>query len=395
MAKYKIDVFDSHGNLKTAIFDFRSLRIQDTANNIGKWVIKSATPYKQPFEPLDFAIFYRDGVYVYGGQMVQYTESYDKTSGMWEWEVTGYGFNYLLKNVLLYPSDSVDAKFTDRYYTSSRVNAYAIADLINKNASESARLGNRPAVSDIISGAVNNCRTSPQNEQEPYRFTDLFKACQALAEDSIFILPHFDTATKKVTFYIENGNANPIIFHSENGAILSYKHTYTIPTYTNLIANYNDDQDDAWKNRADIYLLQNIVYPGFQRKEVFYKPSKEQFGGSYSTLTLQKIAKQASANYLPETDNYEVTVPPTLYSFGYDRENDAWTCDYKIGDPVEFIMPDITLNTQVKEMQIDVSYGKESLKIGFGTIKKGAFTGIYSNLYNLNLSVSKSDTGEN
>lgn len=396
MAEYKINVFDNLGNLKTTIFDFQSLSILDTANDVGKWSIKSKTPYKQPFAPYDSAVFYRDGVYIYGGPMHQFSEVYDKHSEMWSWEVSGYGFNALLKDVLIYPADQIDSAFTQRYYTSSNWNSSAITDLINKNASASARLNNRPKVSEIISGAVDLAGGTYVNNQEPYRFVDLLKTCQSLAGNDLFILPHFDEASKKVTYYVTRGNEKPIIFSFDLGSVYSYKHTYTTPTYTNLITSYNSDDNDIWALMYDKYLLDSSAGPVYRRKEVLYKPTKEQFGEVYDALTLSQIGTQAATNYIPETDSIEITVSPYEYVYGYDRTNNTsngWANDYKIGDPVKIILPNEELTVTVRQMKIDVSYGKESIAPGFGVITKGAFHGIYSNLKNLNLSVSNSNTG--
>ena len=396
MAKYEVRVLDMAGAEKGTILDFQSLSILDAANDCGSWKIKSRTPYRQPFEPYGFALFYRDGVYIFGGPMQKFSETYDPVLKSWEWEAIGYGFNALLKDVLIYPSDYTDPltdlQFVNRYYTISQYQSatYNITDLINKNCSDNSRLNSRDKPCYIISGAVmeNSVESSPEIS---YRFDNLLQACQALTGSYIFILPYFDTSTRKVTYYV-TGRAftDPIVFAADTLGVLSYKHSYDTPDTTALVMSYNADTANVWKDCYEKYL-----YNGAGRlREVLYKPTNEQLGGIYDRYKLVDVAGKAALDYIVNSEGMEITVDPSLYTYGYDRENGSWVCDYKMGDEVKIVLPDEEFAVRVRQMKFEVSYGKETITPGFGAITKGAFNGIYNNLKNVNISVTKADTEE-
>ena len=392
MANYEILIIDRYGELVTSFREFSSLSILDTANDVGKWEVRSRTPYRQPFPQSSFAIIFRDGVHIFGGPVNQITEEYDYATKIWTWQVSGYGFNAVLKNLLIYPSAFDNYAFTDRDFTATNViTRDLIVRLINENASYENHLNSHIPGYPLISGAK-AVSAGGGSSDLTCRFANLLTTCKDLATaNGLFILPIYDKTTGKVTFVVYGlPYVNQRIrFTADTGGVIPYSRTYTEPDVTRIVVSYNDDL--YWQNVYEAAVYQNVMpYPNFQ--ELFVKPSKEQV----AQTSLSDLAAQTAKEYAVDMVRYDITVNPDGYVYGYDfdSENDVFTTDYRIGDIVTIGLPGEEFTARIMQMKIDVAYGKETMTPVFGDVTRGKFNGIFANLRNLNSSVSKSDNTE-
>ena len=81
------------------------------------------------------------------------------------------------------------------------------------------------------------------------------------------------------------------------------------------------------------------------------------------------------------------------YGYSLDSSNNYIT-DYRIGDTIGFNINEEKFTGRVIGMEINVSYGKESMKPILGGVPKGKFKGILDNLKSLNQNRSKNDNTE-
>ena len=398
MANYQIHVLNYYGRPIAEILNFKTVSIMDQSNNIGSWRITARTIYRQPFEKNTFAVFYRDGVYIFGGPMHQVKETYDPKNKYWDWEVSGYGFNYILKSLLVYPAGLDDwPNLNAREFTSNTTPAATLYRLLTENTC--GILAGRSKPWDIVDGVLNLAAGTADNVSLTCRFANLLQTCQSMATaGGLYILPSYDLETQKITFVISGGadRSGSVIFSSDMSNVLSYSHTYTEPEYDYVLMSYNSD-DQSFGNEGPMwkFVAPEPIYPqhGINRRELFVKPTAEQFAGKlWIYATLADLAEQAAKENVVNPDGMNIQLASTgYYTYGYDMDDGAFTNDFQIGDTISVIVQDEKITARIMQMKIDVSYGKETMTPTLGDVTRGKFHGILSNLANLNSSTGKND----
>lgn len=399
MATYQIHVLNYAGRLIAEVLNFKSISITDQANNVGSWKITARTIYRQPFEKNTFAVFYRDGVYIFGGPMHQVKETYDPKNKYWDWEVSGYGFNYILKNLCVFPAGLDDwPNLSAREFTSNTTPAATIYRLINENVCNA--IAGRNTGWDIVSGVL-NIAGGTDTVSLTCRFANLLQTCQSMATaGGLYILTSYDLETQKVTFVVSGGTdrSGSVIFSSDMSNVLSYSHTYTEPEYDYILMSYNSD-DRSFANEGPMwkFAVKQPIYSehGINQRELFVKPTAEQFE-SYPTpwiyATIADLAEKAAKEKAVNPDGMNIQLASTgYYTYGYDMESGAFTNDFQIGDTISVIVQDEKITARIMQMKIDVSYGKETMTPTLGDVTRGKFHGILTNLANLNSSTGKND----
>lgn len=404
--QYRIDILDGYGDVRDTIYDFQSLHIIDIANGIGSWKIQSTSKTKCPFLPGNSIRVYRDNVYIYGGMFLNYEEEYLTKYSTWVWSASGANFLKILDWKIVQPECDSQRRFIDREFTMTNQNCpYIIYTLIHNNAEYGTGWGRWPGGFFLVDGASEIAPIQRPTASVSLRFENLLETVSALANNAdLFIIPFAvsrGSGRIGIWYGITCGNdcSDTVVFSDEYDQVRSFKHILTCPEYTDIIMSYNSEDEDTsgypmWKNQETENIPGLADWRGvYQVREIAIKPKKEDFGGTFSRSKLEELCEQEAKNTKIGSDCYEVEIDPTMstYTYGYDRTNNAFTTDYRIGDKIGFSVNGTKYTGRVTRMEFNVSYGKEIIRPTIGNVSRGKFNGIMNNLTNLNKSTAKTD----
>ena len=413
ISDYKIAVIDYTGAVRSYIDDFISLRTIDIENDSGSWQITHQSKERAVFQPGDSICVYRNGIIVYGGVFKNLEENYNVSSKSWSWKAPGAGFNEMLKWRRLYPG----YRNTDTDWIDHRTAAYkdisaivVIDDAIRNNLSYSGASSIHREIPGIRAvGNPANLTSESKPITGEYRYDNVYDVVTAAANaGGNTILPAYKESANQIIFYVTHGQdlSNSVIFY--NNDIISFKRILSMPEATHVVTSYNSKDGIyavMWLFSASARIPGSYSY-NWPNCEYFVKPQREEFryrgnpdaGYSFNKSQLlfiaEKYAKDMSAS--DESFEIELDVTNSLHiTYGYSLDaNYHYITDYRIGDTIGFNINEEKFTGRVIGMEINVSYGKESMKPILGGVPKGKFKGILDNLKSLNQNRSKNDNTE-
>ena len=408
MARYLIGIHNHAGELKTVLFDFKTLSIIDSRNDVGSWAITSQGRERAPFEAGDYIIVERDGVVIYCGILKELTEEYHKYSDSWFWKASGCNLNEFLKWKYIYPSvvfiDSEDwMRNRYREYTNAKPSDI-ISDIILKDVAYNSGYSRTPSGIEIVFSTTQTRIPSGYQERTidfiSYRFDNVFDTIMGLASDSdLSVIPFASGIDNTVVSYMISANydlSDSVVFSSELDQVDVFKRVTKAPDATHVIESFNSDQSDIYK----YYSAEGIGTPSDwersgQARELFIEPKEEDFNSTFTKARLTELCQTEAKSRTKETEGFEVTLNMTNCPFVYGITiPSSPPFDYTLGDTVGVMFQGTKYTARVNGIEFDVSYGQEKIKPTIGVQMKGKFNQILANLSNLSQSVNKKQNSQ-
>lgn len=408
-SEYYIRVVEYDGTFKSEIKDFQSLYILDTINDLGSWKLRSSSYEKCPIDASDYVYIFKGDMVIYFGVVTKITNEYILNEKSWHWEVTGTSFIGLLKYRTIFPSDVHTRKINNIYYPDCFQNRYRSFDneeavtiaatLINENVTPHPNPANLHEGIDIVAGC-----TGRQSAGHPvtteYRFEYLLEAIIPLLNYcGSHILVRFENSSQQKIYYeLTKGRdvSDHVIFSDVFRSITSFKEVDIEPAQLRIVASLNSTDarsvlsPEMWEYAAQDWFQKAPAKWTPHRREKFFVPDQKilaespyDFTESGLTLYTDMLARQNKAD---SGHGYEIelnTKGDIQYSYGYNFKDGDWTADYMIGDIVCMEILGEKYFAQVMQMEISIEYGRESYKPRLGTVTKGAYRTIQSDLNSL------------
>ena len=409
---YTIEIYDNHGQLRSQVADFQRLKIIDVLNGTGSWRLESTAKTKCPFQPGDSVRILRDGIQIYSGMFLQYEEEYLTKYNTWVWSASGENHNKILSWKIVMPECDSQRWYEDREFVMTNQNIpYIIWTLIGNNAEYGSSYGRWPGGFYLVDQAREIAPIQRPQGSVNLRNENLLEAVTTLANNcGLIILPVFNevyTGYFRVTYLITSGNdkTSSVIFRDDQDHITSFRHILSCPEATDVILSYNSEDTEAYDYGMMYHFyatapIQNLAdwRDAYQVREMFVKPKKEDFEGTFTKAKLEELCEKYAAGLNLNVDCYAVEIAPNMSSFtyGYDLNSSktGFTTDYRLGDKIGILVGGQTYTGKVTRMEFDVAYGQETIRPTIGDVSRGKFNGILNNLGNLNKSTTKTDNTE-
>lgn len=409
---YTIEIFDNIGQKRSEIADFQQLKIIDILNGTGSWRIESTAKTKCPFHAGDSVRILRNGIQIYSGMFLQYEEEYLKKYDAWVWSASGENHNKILGWKIVMPPCDSQSWYQDREFVmTNEYIPYIIRTLIDNHAKYGTSYGRWPGGFYLVNGSQEIAPIERPASSVNLRNENLLEVVTALANNGgLAMLPVFyDTGGGyfKVRYFLTAGNdkTSSVIFRDDQDHITSFRHILSCPEATDIIMSYNSDDTAAYDYGKMYHFYATDQIPnladwraGYQVRELFVKPKKEDFEGTFTKAKLEELCETYAAGLNLNVDCYAVEIAPNMSSFtyGYDLNSQitGFTTDYRLGDKIGILVGGQTYTGKVTRMEFDVAYGKETIRPTIGDVSKGKFNGILSNIGNLNKSTTKTDNTE-
>lgn len=397
---------NNHNVSYIEISEFQQLSILDKLNDLGTWSISSVSKERPDFLPADGIIVKRNGIIIYSGVVLKVEATYEIKINGWRWKASGSNDLTYMKWALIYPyfEDSWETEFSQRYLTYSPGALYgtyceAIWSLITFGLQK----GNKLHGFEIVGQPdypESETRT-PLASDVVLRFDNMLETVQLLAQyGELAVIPRWSESSDKIIYYITRGadHTQDIVFDMDNGTLESVKYTFQAPEYTIVSYGYNSDKVPGYGENEEMWrwLKEENLSPvssnthGFsadgdwesgnwEQRFTFRTPSKEDLwsikdkyfpekGTPYQYDVLYKYADVDSGKIKKYNDtSYEVSI--VLH------DHPIWKRDFDMGDKVLIQLPDGTqIRDKVAGIQIDFSYGTESMKVALSSMASGTFS---------------------
>ena len=407
--------------------EFQQLTIIDKANDPGSWTISSISKEKPDLLPSDGIIVKRNGIIIYSGVLLKLESTYEKQINSWRWKASGSNDLIYFKWFLIHPfySDNYEDDFSQRYLEYQPEVIYgtyseAIQNIINSELSQSTH--NIKHGYEIIDGAYINDPDKIELEYDiSLRFNNALETIQLLAQQGeVSVVPKWNERIDKIEYYVNRGEdrTQNVIFSMDAGTLESVKYIFQEPEFTTVIYGFNSDKHDGllperemWRYFEEERVMPNGEYThdfatngnwesgSWDQRFVYLSPTKEDMirirdlyypnrASPYSAEILRRYASEDQHKIVKFNDT-SIEVSVVIHDYP------EWKRDFDMGDKVTILLPDGTkFEDKVFGIQIDFSYGQESMKISLGSNASGTFNSVNRDLDEVKNQFTKAKLGE-
>ena len=407
--------------------EFQQLTIIDKANDIGSWSISSVSKEKPDFLPADGIIVKRNGIIIYSGVLLKLESTYEKKIKGWRWKASGSNDLIYMKWMLIFPpfEDNYEINFSQRYLTYTPGAIYGTySEAIWSLITFELQKGEKRHGYEIVGQPdypESDIRT-PLASDVVLRFDNMLETIQLLAQyGELVVIPRWSESSDKIIYHITKGtdHTDDVIFSVDAGTLESVKYTFQEPEYTAVVYGYNSDKKPGYVSdnfKMWHYLKEENLSPvssnthefsmngdwesgNWEKRYIFRTPSKEDMwstkekyfplkGTPYFSEVLYKYADVDAENIKKYNDtSYEVSIVIHDYP--------VWKRDFDMGDKVTISLPDGTrIEDKVAGIQIDFSYGTESMKVALSDTASGIFSAVNRDLGDVKGQFTKAQLSE-